>query len=162
MAISGLEGFVISTADGFVRSRKMFEKAIALDPDYADAYAWSGFVRFVGYVYQWDSDPHALDRAEQLAQKAVSLDDSNSQAYSILGQVAMYKRRPDQAIADEERAITLNPNNANAYRVMSEISGYAGKYEAQVAYAQKEMRLDPKASRSLFTSGWHGVPWHGA
>jgi hypothetical protein len=49
--LRGFEEFIGLTPDGFARSRKMFGKAIALDPDYADAYALSGFVRFLGYAY---------------------------------------------------------------------------------------------------------------
>ena len=38
----------------------MFEKAVALDPGYAEAYAALGFVHWVEYAWQWDNDPHAL------------------------------------------------------------------------------------------------------
>jgi adenylate cyclase len=145
----------VLTPDAFTRSRKMFEKAIELDPDYADAYAWLSFILFAaGYGMQWDSNPHVLDRAEELARKAVLLDDSNSSAYAILGWVAVYQNRPDQAIADAERAIVLDPNNAFACDALSEISGLAGKYEAQLAYAQRAMRLDPEHPQHfLFEAG---------
>src|SRR6516165_6627983 len=105
----------------------MFEKAIALDPDYADAYLLLADVLASGYVWQFDSQPKTLDRAEVLARKAVSLDDSNSNAYAVLGWVVVLKNRPDEAIAAAERAIALDPNNAFAYGVLADISNLVGK-----------------------------------
>jgi len=141
--LRGTEGYFVATPDAFARSRKMFEKAIALDPGYADVYASLGFLRWLGYAWQWDSDPHALDRAEELARKAVLLEDSNSNAYAVLGWVNVLRSRTDEAIADGERAIALNPNNPLAYLALADISGFAEKQEAQLANPQKAMRLDP-------------------
>ena len=132
------------TPEAFSHSREMFEKAIALDPDYADAYLLLADVLASGYVWQFDSQPKTLDRAEVLARKAVSLDDSNSNAYAVLGWVVVLKNRPDEAIAAAERAIALDPNNAFAYGVLADISNLVGKPPgAELAYAQKAMRLDP-------------------
>jgi len=154
--LRGLEEFQIMTADQLARSREMFEKAIALDPGYADAYVMLAFVLADGYGWQFDSQPKALDRAEVLARKAVLLDDSNSNAYAVLGLVTQMKNRPDEAIAAAERAIALDPNNAVAYAILAEISGYAGKPPGvRLAYAQKAMRLDPNHPELyLFEIGW--------
>jgi adenylate cyclase len=51
-----------------------------------------------------------LDRAYELAQKAVQLDANLPQAHAQLGWVLMFKRRHDAAIAEYERAFSLNPN----------------------------------------------------
>jgi len=137
--LRGVEGFFVATPDAFARSRKMFEKAIALDFGYADAsHASLGFLHWLRYAWQWESDPRGLDRAEELARKAVLLDDSNSNAYATLGWVAMLRNRPDEAIADGERVIKLEPNNAVAYLALADIAGFAGKHEAQLAYAESD------------------------
>jgi TolB-like protein len=154
--LRGFEGVVSPAPDASLRSGKMFENAISLDPGYADAYACLALLHFEAYVWQWD-DAHALDEAEELARKSVSLDDSNSGAYAVLGLVAAYRRRFNQAIADAERAITLDPNSVIGFDTLSEVSGLAGVseqggtspralqlYKAQIAYAKKAMRLDPR------------------
>jgi adenylate cyclase len=109
-----------------------------------------------GYAWQFDSDPKVLDRAEVLARKAVSLDDSNSYAYAVLGWVIVLKNRPDEGITTAERAITLDPNNAFAYGILAEIWGIADKPPGvRIAYAQKAMRLDPSHPEFyLFEIGW--------
>ena len=48
----------------------MFEKAIALDPQYAEAYAWLGWTYWLEWVFRWSADPQTLERALALAQKA--------------------------------------------------------------------------------------------
>ncbi len=141
--LRGYELFVVLTPDAIASSGKMFEKAIALDPGYADAYTHLALVHFMDYVWQSDTDSHALDRAEELARKAVSLDDSNADAYATLGFVTAYKGRPNEAVADGKRAIALDPNNAFAYFALSKISIILAKPEETLTYAQKALRLDP-------------------
>src|SRR5205814_433450 len=113
--LRGIELLVDGTSDAVANSGKMFQKAIALAPGYADAYGALGLVHFVGYIYLSDTDLHSLDRAEELARKALSLDYSNADAYTILGWAAAYKGRPNEAVADGKRAIALDPNNAFAH-----------------------------------------------
>jgi TolB-like protein/DNA-binding winged helix-turn-helix (wHTH) protein len=74
--LRGQERYWALTKQGNAQARKMFEKAIELDPRYADAYVALGFAHLLDYILQWISDPHALDRAFQMAQRAVALDDS--------------------------------------------------------------------------------------
>ena len=93
----------------------MFEKAIALDPQYAEAYAWLGWTYWIEWVLRWSADPQTLERALALAQQAVALDDSLPRAHSLLSYVYAQKQQYDQAIAEGERAIALDPNNADSY-----------------------------------------------
>jgi TolB-like protein len=144
--LRGFEGIVTPSPDTFARSRVMLEQAIALDPRYAEAYGVLGLLRAQGYGWQWDNDADALDRAEELARKSVSLDDSDSNSHAVLGWIAVLRNHPDQAIAEAEQAITLDPNNAFAYAILSDISGILEKPEARLVYAQKAMRIDPRHS----------------
>jgi adenylate cyclase len=142
----GFEYFMSLKPDGFAKARKMFEKAIKLDSDYADAYAFLSLSFFVSWIWQWDPDPGVLDRAAELANKSIALDDSESGAYAVLGWIAAEKDEHDQAIADGERAVSLAPNSAGAYEALADINVIlsAGNLEEAVAYAQKAMRLDPR------------------
>jgi TolB-like protein/class 3 adenylate cyclase len=49
------------TKMGYAQARRMFEKAVALDPSYADAFAARGFTYLFEWGWQWSQD-HALDR----------------------------------------------------------------------------------------------------
>ena len=64
----------------------MFEKAIELDPQYAEAYARLGLTYCLEWFLRWSPDPQTLERASALAQQAVALDDSLPVAHSLLGE----------------------------------------------------------------------------
>jgi adenylate cyclase len=60
--------------DAFRSARDMLEKAIALDPSYADAYSSLAFLDITEYFWQSDRNPRVLDRAAELVDKAIALE----------------------------------------------------------------------------------------
>ena len=113
--LRGMEYYLRLTKEDNLRARQMFEKAIALDPQYAEAYARLGWTYCLEWGLRWSQDPHTLEQALAMAQQAVALDDSLPGAHALLGIVYAQKRQYDQAIAEGERAIALDPNNADSY-----------------------------------------------
>ena len=51
----------------------MYEKAIELDPQYAEAYASLGWTYWQEWVFRWSADPQTMERALALAQQALAL-----------------------------------------------------------------------------------------
>src|SRR5229473_3145830 len=147
--LRGLEYRQNLSADGNAKARQMFEKAIVLDPKYARAYADLGFSYWMDWIFQWSHDPHTLDRAFQLEQQAIALDDSLPVAHMALGETYLYKRQYDQATAEAERAIALDPNSAVGYRALADIMDFSGKSAEAVGLVEKAMRLDPR-NRDLY------------
>jgi Tetratricopeptide repeat len=62
----------------------MYEKALALDPQYAEAYTRLGITYRCEWTFRWSVDPQTLERALALAQQALALDDSLPTAHSLL------------------------------------------------------------------------------
>src|SRR5262249_46897279 len=108
------------TKEANAQARQMFEKAAALDPQYAEAYTWLGSTYYQEWIWRWTADPQTLERALALAQQAVALDDSLPSAHSLLSNLYALKQQYDQAIAESERAIALDPNDADRYAVQAE------------------------------------------
>ena len=131
------------TQEANAQARQMFEKALELDPQYAEAYAFLGSTYFSEWGFQWSQDPQALDQALALAQRAVALDDSLAQAHVTLGPVYLWKKQYDQAIAEAERAIALDANFAEAYMWLGDILTFAGRPEEAIGLIEKAMRLNP-------------------
>jgi tetratricopeptide (TPR) repeat protein len=84
-----------------------------------------------------------LEKAFQLAQKAISLDDSLSEPHGILGMVCLWKKEHEQAIGHLQRAITFNPNSADALDQLAHILSFAGRPEEAIGLSKKAMRLNP-------------------
>jgi len=142
--LRGAEYFGRWTKKANVQARQMFEKAITLDPSYAEAYVMLGATYHIEWTEQWSDDPQSLERASALAQKAVALDNSLPYAHVILSIVHLLKGQYEQAIAEAEWTITLAPNYANAYALVGAILNSVGRPEEAIGMAEKAMRLDPR------------------
>ncbi len=143
--LRGWQYFYTQTREGFPKARKMWEKAIELDPKYAEAYAGVGFTYFFEAVFfQSSGSSQALDQAYQWAQKAIALNDSEPQAYMLLGSLDVTKRRYDQAISEGQRAVTLAPNSSDGYVWLARILNFSGRPTESLVAAEKGMRLNPR------------------
>jgi adenylate cyclase len=103
-----------------------------------------GATYYFAPVNQWSPNLQAsLERASSLAQKALSLDDSNSDALGLLSAIDLWQGRIDQAVAERERAVTINPNYAAGYGALSNALIQSVKPEEALRAAEKAIRLDP-------------------
>jgi adenylate cyclase len=153
--LRGVEYFGRFTKEANAQARQMSEKALALDPQYAEAYAWLGQTYWMEWNQRWSADPQTLERALALAQQATALDDSLPVAHSLLGQIYAQKRQYDQAIAEGERAIALDPNNADSYQWQANVLNFAGRPEEALRLVEQAMRLNPRYPPFyLFQLGW--------
>ena len=141
--LRGSDYFFRVTKEANAQARKMFERAIDLDPGYALAYTLLGFTHWMEWAFRWSQDPQSLEQAFKLAQKAISLNDSGSKAHSLLGKIYLWKKQYDQAIAESKKTITLNPNNADGLAGLGEILCFAGRPKEAIAVLKKAIRLNP-------------------
>jgi adenylate cyclase len=127
------------------QARQMFERALELDPTYAEAYAGLGWTYFNEWFFQWNLNrAQTLERALELTQRAITLDDSLSWPHMVLGQIYLWNKQYDQAIAEIRRAIALDPNFSDNYLVLGIILVFAGQPEQAIESIKKGMRLNPR------------------
>jgi len=152
--LRGLECYWRRTREANAQARRMFERAIELDPDFAAAHAWLGRAYMIEWAFQWSDDPQIPERAAALAQRAVALDDSLPVAHQTLAYVFLLQKQFAQAIAEAERAMVLEPNDADACVTLGEILSCAGRPQEAVGLVEKALRLDPHYPASyLFALG---------
>ncbi|MGH7393884.1 MAG: tetratricopeptide repeat protein, partial [Candidatus Rokuibacteriota bacterium] len=113
-----------------------------LDPEYAAAYAELSWTHLQSWQFLW-SDRGSLERARELAERAIALDDTLANAYHLLGQVYLWQKEHDRAIAQAERAVALAPNDADGYETLAEILGWSGRAEESIRLIRHAMRLNP-------------------
>lgn len=135
-------------------ARTLLEKAIALDPGYAQALSLLSFVTTLGVHMGWEPREATLRVASNAAHKALQLDADEPWAHLALGYVLAWSRRAGDAIAAYEKALTLNPNFAIAHWLLALALCYLGRSEEALVHGDKAARLSP---RDLLARGNSGV-----
>ncbi|MBI3800674.1 MAG: adenylate/guanylate cyclase domain-containing protein, partial [Deltaproteobacteria bacterium] len=155
--LRGIEHVFRRTKEANTQAQQLFEKAISLDPEFAEAYAWLGATYYAERFNQWSADPaQSLERALELAQQAMRLDDSLPTAHVVLSVVYRDKKQYEQALAEAEQAITLAPNFSGGYLVLGGLLNLTGQAEKAIGVIEQSQRLDPHSpvQYQLVILGW--------
>ena len=133
------------TRSANAQARDLFERAVALDPNYAPAYVGLGQVNNLAANGGFTEDPvEALERAEKLAQKALALDDLSSSAHALLGEVAVHFGDYDRALKELKRAIDLNGSDAESYDHLISVLVYLGDPAGAIAAGELLAQFQPE------------------
>ena len=81
--------------------------------------------------------------AEAELKRAIEIDPKVPQAHALLGQMALFRGRLDEAVALTEREIALNPANALAFSQLGDARVRQGKWDEAIAALQKSLWLNP-------------------
>jgi len=134
----------VSSAETNARARGMYRKAIELDPLYGRAYGALAVTLAFDFRRGWTESPlETLDRALQLANRAVALDDSVPQTYWALGFVHLTRKEFDQAEQAAAQAIAIAPNYADGYGLLSLIKVFRGDPAKAIELNDKAIRYNP-------------------
>ena len=129
------------------QARTLFERAIELDPGYAPAHVGLGHVHLTAVAQGWTPDPSGtLERAEDLARKAIGLDDLAPGAHALLGNTVAYFGEYDRAIEHLRRAIDLNSSDAEGYRGLVSVLLWTGDTKDAIAAGEFLAQLQPNLS----------------
>ena len=138
--------------EGFLESIVYLERAIELDPAYAQAYtllAWvqvlSGMAEIVGDA---DHGMETVRKAKPLIEKAISLDPENSDNYLVRGALDLFfLNDAEGAVANVERALEMNswPKVPTRYCICTVISTYAvlGNLDRASEFVSMSKKVDP-------------------
>ncbi len=144
-----------SNIEGNNLARRMGEEALAMCPESSSAYELLAVTHMMDYWLGSGKSPQdSIEKAIELAQKAIALDDSYAQAHGLLSFLYSIKREHAKALAEGERAVALDPNGADVYAWYALSLNFAGKPEKAVPLLQRAIRLNPFApSWYFFTLG---------
>ncbi len=126
-------------------------QALALDPNYGDAYAGLARVhtRPGNAVDPGLSRRERLALAEQEAMRAVSIDESSAEAHSALGMVRRNIYQFESAEGEYLRAIELEPENPRHYEWLSALHVARGRSARGLIEAKRAMQLDPLSPTAM-------------
>jgi tetratricopeptide (TPR) repeat protein len=131
------------TVDALLKANDYFNQAIGIEPDYALAYAGLA-LSYVCFPQFGFSAGEFFLKAEAAAEKALTLDSTLADAYSVLGDINS-EFRWDWAGAEKQylKAIELNPGNPTTHQWYASLLLYTGKTDQAVAEIQYAYDLDP-------------------
>ena len=140
----GLPYFRRYTREDNVRARSLFEKAVELDPGYVTAWIWIGWTHWADARFLWvDAPSEAAGRANELAQKGLTLDEGLSETHALLSAVHLMHREFDDAIAQGEKAVALDPNGADITALLAMTLNWSGRPKEAEALVEKAKRMSP-------------------
>ena len=138
--LRGREQFRLFSKDGNLNASRLYEQAIKLDPNYAAAYAGLAMT----CLHEWfQGSTDALERAYDLALKANELGPSLPLVCEALGNVQLFRRQYDEAVAVARRWIEIEPGNADTYANLAGALIVRGEPEQVISLIDKAMRLNP-------------------
>jgi TolB-like protein/DNA-binding winged helix-turn-helix (wHTH) protein/tetratricopeptide (TPR) repeat protein len=129
--------------DEHVEARDLLERAVALDPTYADAHALLANVYLAEHRFDANPRPDAIGRALAAAQAATRLDPQNAYARCWLAICHFFRRENAQFEVEAQRALGLNPNDPETLADIGHYLAFMGEFERGVALTAKARRLNP-------------------
>jgi adenylate cyclase len=135
-------------------ARRMIGEEIAMCPENPLGYMYLGWVNLFDYILGNTKSPReTIEKGIELAQKALTMDDSIGVAHALMGELYAYTREYDKAIAEAERGVALNPGGMTCVRSYGLCLCYAGRPEEAIPVFQKAIRISPSFHWSYVTLG---------
>jgi non-specific serine/threonine protein kinase len=131
----------------FEAAKRMFERAIEIDPAYAPA--WAGLATVHCWLYEWwggDEDDFAA--AERASRTALELAPGLSEAHEARGFVLSQQRRYAEAAEQLEEALRLNPNSFDAHYLYARVCFAWGRIERAAELFRRAGDLRPEDFQS--------------
>jgi TolB-like protein/DNA-binding winged helix-turn-helix (wHTH) protein/Tfp pilus assembly protein PilF len=120
-----------------------FRKAVAIDPQYAEAFAGLADCYLVLPIYNSVSARDTMSRAIAAAQEALRLDGSLAEAHASLAYALEYDWDFSGAEREYLRAIALKPGYATAHQWYAEFLRFMNRQDEAIAQSEIAVKLDP-------------------
>ena len=133
----------VGVPEAEAEARRLFQKAIDIDPGYARAYASLGSYHILEWARGLNAPAAMLDRALALTKKAVALDDGDDFCHAMFGRAHMFRRDHELADYHFRRALALNPNSPSLMALLGMLYGFRGEPERGLDYFREALAIAP-------------------
>ena len=129
----------------YYAARPLFEQALAIDPNYADALAGDAMTYMVDYLYGWspagtDYDGKVIGQAD----RAIALAPDDVRGYYPKSVYLRMSNRAKEAVQVAGDGLAVNPNSNQLYGARSAAEVALGRFEQAKSDAQELIRLSPR------------------
>jgi adenylate cyclase len=131
--------------ENILRAQELSKRVIELDPHLAGGYARLSYMLSVSVRHGHSTSPREdVEKALELAQKAVSVDDTYWLSYQALASAYLMKGRHDDALAAATAAVRIQPGNSEAHLWLGFCLHWMGRGEEALQALKMAQELNPK------------------
>jgi adenylate cyclase len=132
-------------------ARRMFDRAIEIDPNFARAHA--GIADCCSFLYMyWDGSKANLEAADASSQRALELDPASAEAHTSRGVALTLRRDYPGARREFEHALRLNPVLYEAHYFYGRACFTEGKFEEALLHYRNAWRVRPEDYQAILLS----------
>jgi class 3 adenylate cyclase/TolB-like protein/tetratricopeptide (TPR) repeat protein len=132
------------TKENIQSAKELLEQAVAKDPNFAKANAALAQVYVTNFWWNFSNDPTWLDRAEALAERAVTLAPHSAEAHYALAYALEGKGQRAEAIHEYLMSVLANPHYLPALTNVARYFFYMGDFDRALGTLDRIAAIDPK------------------
>ncbi len=144
----------LRSEDGFAGAIELFDHAISLDPEYAEAYAGKADC-YLLLAHYYRPPKEVIPQAEQAIETALRLDDSMGEAYASLGYLKGWSQQNwAEAEAAFKRGISLSPRYSTLYHWSSALLMSQSRFDEALSAISRAAELEPNSLIIKTDTAW--------
>jgi len=126
-------------------ARSLFERALEIDPNDADALAGNAATYLRDFAFGWgDSGIDYEAKVLEQANRAIALDPNKTNAYQVKADYLSLSGRPSAALNVANAGLAINPTWVSLYAPRASAENDLGRFEQAKADAERAIRLGPR------------------
>jgi adenylate cyclase len=128
--------------ENLIRYGQLAQEIVDMAPESPLGYRMLGWYNY-NLLLLGMSPQESFKKAYDMAQKALSLDESDAYSHALMGYVYMAMRKFDKAIESGMRSVELEPNGAYLHSLLGGTLNYACRFDEAIAHLKQAIRLNP-------------------
>jgi len=142
--VRGRDLWSLRTEEGLQQARRLFERALELDGDFALAHVGLADSYMILFEYGYHARDDASRNAREQIDQALAIDPELGEAYTSLGMFQLeFDWNPKEAEESYQRGIELSPGHATGHQWYAGLLATQSRHEEQLPQAQAAYELDP-------------------
>jgi adenylate cyclase len=131
--------------ENYLKGIELSQRVIELDPKFGAGYGMLSLFRSIGVRLGYSASPREdVETALELAQKAISVDDTLELSYSALASAYLMKGQHDDALAAAMTAARILPSDSYTLMYLGFCLHWVGRGEEAIKVIKEAQQLNPK------------------
>ncbi len=139
-----LQGRRLAESTGYLRGREFFERAVAIEPEYAAAHAYLALAIAGPSVHGEIAPKDAMPKAREAAEHALSIDPDCAEARFVLASIGLYYDWDWEGAEQEyRRGSEFSPGSADVHMGFADFLAHRRRFDEALTEARLGVELDP-------------------